>query len=101
MNDDNGSSNHKRQPYYKCYYCDYSTEREDMYLRHGVVEHTYKPIYPNEVELQKYNLTPQGKPWEHFNMTVEEADERLRRWAEKRMTAVERKEKIKVKVNVS
>ena len=70
--------------YYQCYFCTYKIDGENQYLRHGARYHLYLPIFPNEADLQRYNLTPQGKPWEKSKITVEEADGRLSAWAEKR-----------------
>jgi hypothetical protein len=52
-----------------------------MYEKHGVLNHLYKPLYPNETELLKYGLNLQGRTWEKCNMTRKEAEERLARWA--------------------
>lgn len=68
---------------YQCYYCPYNTDDEDQYLRHGVRYHLYLPMFPNEVDLERHNLTPQRKPWEKSKITVEEAERRLRACAEK------------------
>jgi hypothetical protein len=53
----------------------------------------YKPLFPNETELERYNLIPQNKPWEKCNITEEEVNERLARWVEKRI-----REEIKKRV---
>ena len=75
-----------RQGYFKCYYCiHFSTNDESDYLKHGAQSHLYKPLFPNETELKRYNLKPQNKPWEKRKITEEEAEERLARWAEKRL----------------
>jgi hypothetical protein len=75
----------QQEKYYRCYYCyRFETDNESKYITHGVNEHLYKPLFPNEVEIIKYNLPPQGKPWEKCNITVKEANDRLSKWAEKR-----------------
>jgi hypothetical protein len=69
---------------YQRYYCPYKTDDENQYLRHGARYHLYLPMFPNEADPQRYNLAPQGKPWEKSKITVEEAERRLSAWAEKR-----------------
>ena len=59
---------------YQCYYCSFQTEDEDQYVRHGVKNHLYLPIFPGEADLERHNLTPQGKPWEKYNITTREAE---------------------------
>lgn len=86
---------------YSCYYCPYNTDDENQYLRHGVRNHLYLPLFPNEGDLERHKLTPQGKSWEKSNITVEEANRRLRTWAEKtknkrRATAIPLKIPVKV-----
>jgi hypothetical protein len=72
--------------YYKCYHCaHFSTNLESEYLKHGVQNHLYKPLFPNETELKRYNLRPQNKPWEKCSITEEEAIDRLAGWVEKRI----------------
>lgn len=75
-----------RQEYFRCYYCThFSTDEENEYLKHGAQNHLYKPLFPNQTDLERYNLRPQNKPWEKCKITEEEAEERLARWAEKRL----------------
>lgn len=69
----------------RCYYCNFSTNFEDEYLKHGVAKHYGKPLFPNEPEMIKYELEPQNRHWEKPYGTLEEAKERLALWAEKRM----------------
>ncbi len=68
---------------YQCYYCPFKPDDESQYIKHGVKYHLYLPVFPGEADLAKHGLAPQGKPWEKYNITVEEADRRLRAWAEK------------------
>ena len=68
---------------YQCYYCPFTTDDEDQYVRHGVKNHLYLPIFPGEGDLAKHGLSRQGKPWEKYNITVKEAERRLGIWAEK------------------
>jgi hypothetical protein len=72
-------------PYYRCYYCDFNTDSEDEYIKHGALEHLYKPMFPNQADLQLYNLTPQGKSWKKDLCSEKEAEDRLIRWIEKQM----------------
>lgn len=82
----------KLEAYYKCYYCiQLSTNDEDEYLRHGAQNHLYKPLFPNQTELERYDLRPQNKPWEKCNITENEAKDRLARWVEKRIKGEESK----------
>jgi hypothetical protein len=71
------------ESYYKYYYCIFSTDFEDEYIKHGVLEHLYKPMFPNPTDLILYNLAPQGKSWEKPLCSEEEAERRLVRWVEK------------------
>jgi hypothetical protein len=32
-------------------------------MKHGVRSHLYLPMFPNEADLQRYGLNPQGKHW--------------------------------------
>jgi hypothetical protein len=68
---------------YQCYFCPFKIDNENQYLRHGAGYHLYLPMFPNEADLQRYNLIPQSKPWEKSKITVEEAERRLQAWAEK------------------
>lgn len=87
--------------YYKCYHCtDFSTNDEHEYLKHGVKNHLYKPLFPNETELERYNLKPQNKPWEKCNITEEEAMERLAIWVEKRIREENKRGEQDVEVNI-
>lgn len=70
---------------FACYYCKFQTDWEEEYAKHGLSEHRYKPMFPNEAELQRYNLKSQGKRWEQPFMTKEQAEDNLAAWAEKRM----------------
>jgi hypothetical protein len=52
---------------YSCYHvkCNFHTEDEREYRRHGAQKHTKNPLlYPSKTEIEKYSLTPQGKEWE-------------------------------------
>jgi hypothetical protein len=50
---------------YDCYYCmSYQTNNEKDYERHIISKHPKKQAYPTKAELEKHNLTPQGKSWE-------------------------------------
>ena len=76
---------------YQCYYCSFQTdvenpEDEDKYIEHGVKNHYRRPLFPGEADLAKRKLTPQGKRWEKFDITIEEVDKRLAAWAEKGKT---------------
>jgi CDP-glycerol glycerophosphotransferase (TagB/SpsB family) len=85
--------------YYKCYHClQFSTNDEKEYLGHGVQNHLYKPLFPNETELECYSLRPQNKPWEKCNITEEEAKERLASWVEKRIREDEERQKKKAEI---
>lgn len=75
---------------YSCYYCEkdglppeqvFHTNDRTLYEKHGVLNHLYKPLYPNETELKKYGLNPQDKAWEKCVITKKEAEEKLARWA--------------------
>jgi hypothetical protein len=84
---------------FECYYCSFKTNNERKYLSHGVMEHfqikvinypstaatgsikpTYvygpKPMFPNEADLRKYSLKPQGKPWEYYSPKVLDGQKR-------------------------
>ena len=74
----------QRMGNFACYYCNFSTDFEDVYLKHGVTKHYCKPLFPNESEMIKYELEPQNRKWEKPYGTLEEAKERLAKWAEKR-----------------
>ena len=71
--------------YYNCYYCNYHTDWEQQYIEHGMLKHKFKPIFPNQAELERHHLEPQGQRWEQPFMTEEQAKENLAIWAEKRM----------------
>jgi hypothetical protein len=52
---------------YSCYHkdCDFHTDDEGEYRRHGAQNHHKNPLlYPSKFEIEKYGLTPQGKEWE-------------------------------------
>ena len=73
---------------YQCYYCSFqidveNPEDEDKYIEHGVKNHFNRPIFPNEGDLAKRKLKPQGKRWEKYDITIEEVDKRLASWAAK------------------
>jgi hypothetical protein len=69
--------------YYQCYYCPFQTDEEEQYVAHGVRTHPFIPLFPGEADLAKRKLTPQGKPWEKYNITLAEAEKRLALWAAK------------------
>ena len=52
----------RSEGYYKCYHCIHFSTNEHEYLKHGVQNHLYKRLFPNETELKDYNLKPQNKP---------------------------------------
>lgn len=56
----------------RCYYCAkngngkvFETYDEGEYLKHGILKHYNKPMYPNGTTIKKYNLIPQGQSWEN------------------------------------
>jgi hypothetical protein len=49
---------------YSCYYCEYRTNNEDEYKQHVVLRHPGRLAYPNNPEVEKLGLKPQGKDWE-------------------------------------
>jgi len=54
-------------PAFSCYHknCEFHTEDEREYRRHGAINHSKNPLlYPTKFEIEKYGLTPQGKEWE-------------------------------------
>ena len=62
---------------YSYYYCEkegvlteqiFLTNDREQFEKYGVLNHFYKPLYPNETELQKYGLKPQGRTWEKCNI---------------------------------
>jgi len=82
----------KLEAYYKCYHCvHFSTNDQNEYLTHGAQNHLYKPLFPNQTELERYNLRPQNKTWEKCNITEEEVTDRLAKWVEKRIREEENK----------
>jgi hypothetical protein len=70
---------------FNCYHCNFKTDSEQEYVTHGLSFHRYKPMFPNEAELERYHLIPQGKRWEKPFMSKEKAEDNLATWAEKRM----------------
>ena len=76
---------------FSCYYCNFSTDFESDYLKHGATKHNGRPLFPNEAEMIRYRLEPQNKKWEKPFGTQKQAEDRLIKWAEKRMK--EEKEK--------
>jgi hypothetical protein len=54
-------------PAFSCYHknCEFHTEDEREYRRHGAINHSKNPLlYPTKFEIEKYGLTLQGKEWE-------------------------------------
>ena len=54
-------------PVFSCYHknCDFHTDDEREYRRHGALNHHKNPLlFPSKFEIEKYGLTPQGKEWE-------------------------------------
>ncbi|HEY9385852.1 MAG TPA: AAA family ATPase [Nitrososphaeraceae archaeon] len=51
---------------FECYYCNGKFQTNDVteYVRHGVIKHPKKPLYPSKATLEKHGLKPQGKSWE-------------------------------------
>jgi hypothetical protein len=52
---------------FSCYHknCNFHTDDEREYRRHGAQNHSKNPLlYPSRFEIEKYDLTPQGKEWE-------------------------------------
>ena len=50
---------------FSCYHCkDFQTYDEDEYVRHGIMRHPKKPMFPSKADLQKNGLNPQRKDWE-------------------------------------
>jgi hypothetical protein len=52
---------------YSCYHknCDFHTDDEGEYRRHGAQNHHKNPLlYPSKFEIKKYGLKSQGKEWE-------------------------------------
>lgn len=52
---------------FKCYHldCDFQTNSEREYQKHGTTRHPKNPLlYPSRFEIDKYGLKPQGKEWE-------------------------------------
>jgi hypothetical protein len=52
---------------FKCYHpgCNFHTENERNYRKHGVQKHPSNPLlYPSKAEIEKYGLEAQGKEWE-------------------------------------
>jgi hypothetical protein len=62
-NENMGYSVYCRISEYQCYYCDFKTDDEHNYENHVVLIHD-RPAYPNEAEIEKSGLEPQGKKWE-------------------------------------
>ena len=58
-----GYSVYRRISEYQCYYCDFKTDDEYDYENHVVLIHD-RPAYPNQAEIEKGGLKPQGKDWE-------------------------------------
>ena len=61
---DLSSSNSYR---FKCYHngCNFYTENERDYRKHGVQKHPNNPLlYPSKAEIEHYGLEAQGKEWE-------------------------------------
>ena len=61
------SSHAESKKLFKCYHpgCDFQTNNEKGYERHGALKHPENPLlYPSRYEIKKYGLTPQGKEWE-------------------------------------
>jgi len=53
--------------FYSCYHkgCDFQTQDEYEYKRHGAAKHVKNPLlYPSKAKLNKYSLQAQGKSWE-------------------------------------
>jgi hypothetical protein len=70
---------------FKCYYCKFETYDEKEYLKHGALNHLYKPLFPNETELRTLELEPQRQRWEYPLKTEKEAWDSLRDWVGKRL----------------
>jgi hypothetical protein len=43
-------------PIFSCYYCDYKTDITEDYERHNISNHSGRPAYPNEAEIEKIGL---------------------------------------------
>jgi hypothetical protein len=54
-------------PAFSCYHknCNFHTDAEREYRRHGAQNHHKNPLlFPSRFEIEKYGLTPLGKEWE-------------------------------------
>jgi hypothetical protein len=54
-------------PAFSCYHknCEFHTEDEREYRRHGALNHHKNPLlFPSKFEIEKFGLEPQGKEWE-------------------------------------
>ena len=51
---------------FECYYRNKfsSTFNEEEYLKHVVLTHNNKPVYPSMTDLENNNFKPQGRYWE-------------------------------------
>jgi hypothetical protein len=52
---------------FRCYHngCNFQTEDEREYRRHGTAKHLKNPLlFPSKFEIEKYGLQAQGKDWE-------------------------------------
>lgn len=49
---------------YFCYRCEFKTDSQNEYEKHSVLNHPNKPAYPSLADIEKDDLTPQGKSWE-------------------------------------
>lgn len=54
----------KKEIFRRYYNCDVQFNTREAYLKHCVNIHPHRTAFPSKTEIEKYNLKPQGKPWE-------------------------------------
>lgn len=54
--------------YFKCYYCEFTTDQDLDYQKHVVHNHHSKPVYPTIRYIQELCLKPQNKIWKVWKL---------------------------------
>jgi len=54
----------RKRKYFKCYYCNFTTDEDIEYQTHVKQRHPSKPVYPTIRQIREYDLEPQDKNWE-------------------------------------
>jgi len=54
--------------YFRCYYCEFTTDIDVTYQRHVEDNHPSMPVYPSTKQIKEYRLKPQNRIWENLGI---------------------------------